>query len=277
MSMIRVSKRNPCPVCRKEDWCLIGKSLVLCMRVSSSMPKHLADGSLGYYHVNPEGKEFKVPEKLKPKEEKFEDFGVMVGDWRHRYGTSSLKYLSKTIGLTEHSLILLECVKTPQHSVWGFPMKNAEGVIIGIRMRHENGRKWAQQGSRNGLFIPISPVEKEIVICEGPTDTAAALSIGIYAIGRFNCCGGMTEISRFIKINRVRRAVIVADCDNDRIVEERVVNPGISGAISLSKVLPIPTCVVALPSKDMRSFVTAGGTAATLKSLTGQLVWNNPN
>jgi len=67
-------------------------------------------------------------------------------------------------------------------------MSNDFGKIIGIRRRLPNGRKISLTSSKTGLFIPadLSP-EGLLLICEGPTDTAAALDLGFAAIGRPNC------------------------------------------------------------------------------------------
>lgn len=272
--MLRVSKANPCPICQKGDWCMIGDSVAICMRVPSGRAKSFADGSLGYLHPL-SGSEIRVTPP-KPREEKPSvDSGRLVREWREKYGLDSLEYLARSLGVAKASLELMRCVKAPQHAVWGFPMRDGKCHIIGIRMRHENGRKWCEPGGHNGLFIPDCTPQKEVVICEGPTDTAAALHLGMYAIGRFNCCGGVTQIREFIQQNKIRRATIVADVDNDREINGQVVNPGIQGAMALAELIGIPSRCVTLPTKDMREFVASGGDIPTFKSIADQVVWSH--
>jgi len=270
--MQRVSAKNPCTVCKKTDWCIYGKDIAICMRVTSERHKMFADGSIGYLHALDGSVLHKLPPKPEPK--LYVDSGKIHKEWGERYGFDSLHYLAKKLGVAKATLELIRCVKAPQHCVWGFPMHNGKGEIIGIRMRHENGRKWCEPGGHNGLFLPYCTPQKEVVICEGPTDLAAALHIGLYAIGRFNCSGGVTMINDFIRIQRIKRATIVADVDEDRIVGEAVVNPGIQGAMNLMELIEVPSRCVTLPTKDMREFVVAGGDQKTFKSIADQNVWN---
>lgn len=275
--MRRVSPSNPCVICKKGDWCLAGADLVICMRIQSSRVKHFSDGSVGFLHNRtgaPLPESHRAPAKERPIP--IINFSERLDQWRSKYGSSSLTYLARKLGITEKSLELTSCTKHPQHGAWCWPMRDGKNHIIGIRIRHENGSKWSETGSQNGLFLPQIEVPKEIAICEGPTDTAAALSIGLYAIGRFNCCGGIHQIQEFIKNKNVKRITIIADVDQDRVIEGRLLNPGIRGAEALQEHIGIPSCILTLPSKDMRQFVASGGSLDLIKSLTSQLVWNNP-
>jgi hypothetical protein len=275
-AMTRVGRSHPCPICKKGDWCLTGTDIALCMRVESNRPKWLSDGSLGYLHRidgAPLPSMAELARKSEPRKVQC-DWGSRLKQWEQSHGLTSLNYLSKSLGVTRKSLELLGTVKSPQHSVWGFPMFDAKRNPIGIRLRHENGKKWSEPGSFNGLFIPDCPAEKTMAICEGPTDTAAALTIGVYAIGRFNNCGGVDMIIEYIMVNKIKRVIIVADCDQDQIINDRVTNPGISGAIRLSGLLPVTSCTLTLPCKDMRAFVQRGGDSKTFNALTSQLVWH---
>jgi len=276
-AMRRVSTKSPCPVCKKPDWCLLGKDVALCMRVTSSRVKSMADGSVGYIHAI-DGTPLPDYKPRRDEVEKYvtkKDFRAIMEEWYSTFGLDSLQFLSKQIGVTRQSLELLGCRKCPQVDTWGFPMMDGAGAVIGIRLRHIDGAKWAYPSSNNGLFIPSCPVSKTMAIVEGPTDVAAALTIGLYAIGRFNNCGGANMIIDFIKRNKISRVMVVADCDQDRIHEQtgQVMNPGISGAMNLAKMLPVPSCTVTLPCKDMRAFVKGGGTVKVFNAITSQLVW----
>jgi hypothetical protein len=132
-------------------------------------------------------------------------------------------------------------------------MRNPSGQIIGIRVRFPSSAKAAVPGSRQGLFIPCGlPIDGPLLICEGPTDTGAALDLGCAVIGRPSCTGGMTMA---VTISRGREVVIVGDNDT----------PGRRGAESLATVLT-PYCrtvrTIYPPDgiKDLRQWRRAGMT-----------------
>jgi phage/plasmid primase-like uncharacterized protein len=252
---------------------MYGKDIIVCMRVTSERHRTFADGSIGYLHSYNGTPLPSVTEKKK-QDKPFVDQGRIAQSWREKYGHESLPILAKDLGVPVEVLTQLGTVKAPQHDVWGFPMRDDKGHVIGIRMRHRNGRKWCEPGGHNGLFIPQIPPQSEVVICEGPTDTATALSLGLYAVGRFNCSGGVMMLTEFIKHNKIKRATIVADVDNDREINGRSVNPGIQGAMALRELMHVPTRCVTLPTKDLREFAHLGGNAMVFNAVAAPNVWS---
>ncbi len=180
-------------------------------------------------------------------------------DMRERFAAS--------LGVSERSLGVIGCAWHASHSAWAFPMRDGQGKCVGIRLRTEAGKKFAVKGSRQGIFLPMCQPQSTAYIVEGPTDTAAALTIGLFAIGEPSCnaCVNYTQVA----INRlgIRNAVLVAD--NDK--------PGLRGAKALADELQIPCCTLVLPTKDIRQFVQFGGTKELIESLTSSLVWNQPH
>lgn len=144
-------------------------------------------------------------------------------------------------------------------------MKDGYGNYIGIRLRNEWGKKWAVTGSQAGIFIPTIKPEKRVFVVEGPTDTAAGLTLGLYTIGRPSCCGGVTHIVDFVKQAKVKEVVIVSDNDE----------PGIKGAQELQRWLKVPSCLLLLPTKDLREYLRFGD-VHTIESIISQLVWHQP-
>jgi phage/plasmid primase-like uncharacterized protein len=187
-------------------------------------------------------------------------------EWRKITRDADVARLALALGVTIPSLRALDCVATPYVDTYGFPMRDGKGGIIGIRLRKMNGEKRAVTGSHNGLFIPGLPPAAQCLVCEGPTDTAAALSVGSFAIGRPSCSAGVLQLAEAVRRLRFQRVVIVADCDG----------PGLRGATTLALHIPVPCCVLALPCKDMRQFVNHGGDKVTLDALVSQLVWRKP-
>ncbi len=125
-------------------------------------------------------------------------------------------------------------------------MRDEMGSVIGIRLRRSDGFKWAIRGSRNGLFIPAGAYfhHHTLCICEGPTDTAAALTLGLQVIGRPFCRGGTQMLVSFCRQLQAPVA-IVSDADG----------PGIAGAEALADELVGVTKVRVirpLKGKDLR-------------------------
>jgi len=246
------------------------------MRVPSTRQKTFADGSVGYLHTN-DG----APLPLPPKREKTvipcESWGDMLSAWNKAFQWKGVSELAEKLGVHFQALKSLGCQPSPQPDTFGFPMRNGKGEIVGIRLRNLKGEKWAVPGSHQGLFIPQHEMDGYLYIVEGPTDTAAAASLGVQTIGRPSCNGGMTDVLEFIHQQRIKRVVVIADNDKDRIINERFLpSPGTSGALRLSEMLPVSSCVLTLPCKDMREFLCRGGDWRTLNYLTGQCSWRIP-
>ena len=94
------------------------------------------------------------------------------------------------------------------------PMFDSDGRIIGIRLRWPNGEKRSIRGSQGGLFLPHGLIpQKPLAICEGLTDTAACLSLGIDAVGIPSATAGKELAIDAVKQLRPVRVVLVADND----------------------------------------------------------------
>ena len=141
-------------------------------------------------------------------------------------------------------------------------MRNADGRIIGFRLRTRDGMKSAVNGSRNGLFIPaeIEPAGG-LLICEGPTDAAAGLDLGFSAIGRPSCRGALSLLSDYVRLHHPHEVIIFGDGDA----------PGRQGAMQLAERL-LQYCrvvrVVLPPGgvKDLREWKRMGATRSDLRA-----------
>jgi hypothetical protein len=145
-------------------------------------------------------------------------------------------------------------------------MRSGNSKMVGIRLRSESGEKWSVTGSRSGVFIPHTSPQDTVLITEGPTDAAAGVGLGFFTIGRPSCSGGINDLTQFIRHHRIKRAVISADNDG----------PGITGAKLLQPYLPVPSCLIVLPAKDLRAFYVAGGSKQLIDSIISQAVWEQP-
>lgn len=187
--------------------------------------------------------------------------------WRARFERTDrhrIISLAERLGVEPWALDMIGCAWISEYSAYGFPMKNGRAQIIGIRLRNDEGRKWAIKGSRSGLFIPEEMTQEDIVfIPEGPTDVAAALTLGLHAIGRPSCVGFEETVRQYIQTFKFRRAVIVSDNDE----------PGLRGAARLQRQLPVLSCLWIPPTKDIREFLKLGGDRSVIEACIKDTVW----
>lgn len=265
----RVNKECPCPICEKPDWCTIGNFAICCMRVSSSRP--VANG--GYLHPL-DGKARKLPPVV-PDAPSINTTALMRG-WSDRTNPADITAFAILLSVTRDSLISLGIAWASDYNAWAFPMRDGHGDPCGIRLRSQAGYKWSVTGGRQGIFLPDSEPQQTAYICEGPTDTAAALSLGLFAMGRPSCSGAVPHIVTALRRLGIDRAVILSDNDLPTLVAGKLVTPGQDGAKKLAESIPIPSCITVPPAKDIREFLRIGGTRAVLESMTNSLVWNMP-
>jgi hypothetical protein len=184
--------------------------------------------------------------------------------WHVETRREAVKSLAVKLGVSEGSLDALGAAWAGEHKAWAFPMRNSLGQIVGIRLRSEDGAKWAVTGSRAGIFIPEKLPPQDIVwIPEGPTDVLAALSIGLYAVGRPSCNTGGAEIAALCRRLGIHRMVMVSDNDT----------PGLEGAKKVAKEVGLRHVIFLPPCKDLREYVKLGGTRQFIENSINNLVW----
>jgi hypothetical protein len=195
------------------------------------------------------------------------DFSSEATRWLAATTEDQMNDLAAKLGVGTEPLWWLGAGWSSEHRAWSFPMRDGRGTAIGIRLRDDRGKKWAVIGSRQGLFIPCIPPERRVMVTEGPTDAAACLTLGFYAIGRPSCNGSVQHVLDFLRFNRVIREVVLVT-DND--------GPGIKGADDLRKELPCLSYQILLPPKDIRRFVQIGGGRQMIESMIRQQVPQPP-
>lgn len=271
MKWVRVSKQRPCPICDRPDWCTVSADcgLCLCMRVESGRrSKNRMGGWLHLLRDKPTSMMiFRTPvAEVKPRMNL--NFEAMWQSGRQKTAKRLITELGKMLDVEPVALDMIGAAWSPVHRAWGFPMRAPDGKIRGLRLRAENGDKWAVRGSRVGLFIPSRTfTDKTLYVVEGPTDLAAALTIGLNAIARPSCMGCEDDVVEYIKLKKYNRCVVISDNDT----------PGIRGAQRLIDSLPVMSCMLVPPAKDLREFVRRGGDRQTLMAMHKAIVWTKPN
>ncbi len=257
---IRVSKAAPCPICHKPDWCTGNGEVACCMRVESQHPARNG----GWMHRLAQPRPRFVPRwKPLPASAPEIDAAAIWQRWLTDTRHADVAALGARLGVAVEALEALGSAWAAPHAAWAFPMRDGSGRVIGIRLRADDGRKWAVRGSRQGIFIPTLPPAEVAFICEGPTDTAAAVALGLFALGRPSCnCGGELLRAACRRLG-VQRVVMVADNDA----------PGLQGAARVAREIGLTQITICPPCKDLREYVKCGGTRGDIETMVKQQVW----
>jgi len=267
MTWVRVTRRQPCPICERPDWCSVSEdgAVVVCMRVES--PKPCRSG--GWFHRLTEAVKPAPAPARRSRPAPVQDFNALACHYVEQL--TDIDMLAKQLSLTVRSLERLQAGWNGKG--YTFPMRDGRERIIGIRVRGRHG-KWAVPGSHNGLFWPegvYSGSDYPLMICEGPTDCAALLDMGFDAIGRPSCLGGVDHVIEFLK-GRRREVVVVADHDEAKQRPDGTTwFPGQQGAKRLTAAIRpfVRTVKVIKPPfhKDVRDWCKAGATRAVVETI----------
>ena len=266
--MLRVSKRHPCAICGKPDWCGYSpdERLAVCMRVADGAMKQTANG--GYLHVLRDDPDWRIRPKqrsilLERNDSTRADMGRQAAGYAAAVDITELHDFADELGLCLENLVRLGIGWAAEHRAWAFPMRGADMRVRGIRLRSWTGRKWAVRGGREGLFLPTGrDFTKPLLIAEGPTDSAALLDLGFEAVGRPSCTGGTKRLVELVGQTRPPGVIIVADQDG----------PGERGAEALTCTLLAyaPSVRVIRPPAgmgDARAWKQAGATRADVQAV----------
>ena len=248
---LKTSRKRRCPICEKPDWCtfLADGGVAHCMRVSSE--KAVASG--GWIHrLNGEAAAWRAPSKPEPERAPI-DWLSLCSEYRAALEPHDIAY---ALGVTVDSLDRLWAGWAPKYDAVAFPMRDGKMRIVGVRLRRASGRKFAVPGSRNALFIPSGRVPNEVWVCEGPTDCAALLSRGVYAIGRPSNTGGLVDAKHFLEEAMPNRVIVLVDNDPPGTHARAST---LEGAMQLIEALPHGMAELKRPPpefKDAREWLT---------------------
>ena len=266
----RVSANERCPVCHKPDWCLVAGvpgriEAVVCPRTEGER----RIGEAGWLHVLrpspvawPRWKTtLSHAVRLAQRPANAEALAAMVERWRLPRESARLAALAKHLGVGVESLFRLGTGWSPDRRAWTFPMKDAAGQVVGVRLRLGNGRKLSIKGGREGLFLPngLKPGGR-LMLCEGVSDCAALSDMGFPAVGRPSCTAGTRHCIELVRKLHPEAVIVVADGDE----------PGQRGAKQLAAKLRLHCRDVRIitpppPHKDVRDWKRAGATAADVE------------
>jgi len=270
----RVTRQEPCPVCMKPDWCGVSAdgAWCVCMRAESGH----ASKNGGWLHRL---KDAPPPPKFRPPPTRCKNPLASLASYhaalRLRWDWVWLDGLALSLGVDTYALERLQPAYDLANRAFAFPMRDGGGAVTGIRLRDCVGRKWAVRGGCDGLFYdPAMTAANELAVCEGPTDTAAALTLGLAAAGRPSCSSGVDALRVLVRRLGCRKVTVVADHDGaKRRPDGSAWFPGVQGARSLAAVLGRMTRIVVPPAKDLRAWLIEGATREDYEALANSATW----
>ncbi len=264
-----VSASNPCPVCKKPDWCLVAPngSAAICTRTES--PKRCGDA--GWLHPltdrPPDPRPF-IGKQRTPAPPK--DWPALAATFAANLDADRRGKLAAKLGLPADALDALPLLGfNPDDSggaCFTFAEFDAAAHVVGLNRRFKDGSKKAMHGSKRGLTLPTGWRDRPgpVFVVEGPTDAAALFAAGLSAVGRPSNTGGVALLADLLRdLDPVREIVILGEHD------QRVTGwPGLDGAVAVGRGLAaklrraVRRTMPPEPAKDVRDWLTADARAA---------------
>lgn len=233
---------------------------MICPRV----PSEKSLGDAGWLH-RPSGEMFAPPVPALPvQEESNIDWEAGVTKCEQAMAPHQWEFMANDLQLPQDSLRAFRMGWSQAKGAYTFPMHDASGKVIGVRLRYPNGRKLSVKGSRSGLFMHGADMSRGLLlVAEGPTDAAALHSLGYNVVGRPSCNGGTKYLYELV--NWKHQIVLIPDKDK----------PGIDGAESVAKMLKVKTKQVKIVEPrgvctDAKEWVVGGLRREQLDILIGQ-------
>ncbi len=227
----RVSRKVVCPICDGSDNCCISddRTAVWCGRIQEGSTKQNAGGQFLHLLGDSQRRRYERSSEHPPhrKKQRTAEQPKTRSDFEHIALTAFCRAdapqrrqeLAALLGVTATALEQLRVgpwgFKDGLH--WLFPERDAAGRIIGLNRRYQDGKKIAWQGSQRGLLYgdDWQRFDGPVYLVEGPSDTAALLSLGLCVVGRPSNTGGVEHLIELLATLRSDREVIVLG-ENDR-------------------------------------------------------------
>lgn len=148
-----------------------------------------------------------------------------------------LAALASELGVSPESLVNVGAGWSERHDCYTFPYRDANGTVVGISTRFQNGTKKSYAGGHHGFVQQVAPLPEwggTILLVEGASDTAACLDMGLYAIGRAS--NHVSDDARQWLEELVRHRHVIVVAENDQKGENW---PGKEAAIATAEWLSV--------------------------------------
>ncbi len=123
------------------------------------------------------------------------------------------------LGVSSESLVKLQVGWSAEHRAMSFPMRDAAGGVIGIRLRcPQTARKWAVPGSKRRFVLRKRPL-RHWPICKSvchrrPDRHRGPVVSGLNVIGVPSAGGSAAMLAKIIRRLSPTDVVVVADSDD---------------------------------------------------------------
>jgi len=175
------------------------------------------------------------------------------------------EHLARSLGVTSDVLRSLCVGWCPSRCTTTWPMRNARGEIIGLRLRDpKTGAKRSVQGSAAGLFFDpdrfanIEPGAR-VWVAEGASDAAALLSTGLDAVGVPSAKSGVDLLLELGMRILPAEWVIVADGDGPGLESARLLRSELV-LVAGARIIQPPSGI-----KDAREWINRGASRIDLE------------
>jgi hypothetical protein len=170
--------------------------------------------------------------------------------------------LADHLGLPATVLDRLDIGYLAKEDGWTFPECDHRGKVIGLLVRKRDGSKRMMRGGQRGLTISAGWEEilGDVYLVEGASDTLALTEMGLSAVGRPSCTGGVDYLARMLSALSEDQEIVVIG-ENDKKADGTW--PGKAGAIKTAEQLarrlnrPVHWTLPPDDAKDIREWVRA--------------------
>ncbi len=278
----RASKLVRCPICNSDHSCsATDEDIHFCWRTHHDVPGwvHLGDTRNGFGYFADTGRTGSeggpaLPGAVKPVVSARQSTRkparrlspAELSDLlrQHLAGAAERRTMAEVLGVHPDALLRLRTGYVPEaedeKEHWLFPERDAAGRVVGLLRRYLTGRKKQLQGSRRGLvYDPDAAPGEAVLIVEGPSDVAAAITMGLTAVGKPNNLGGADHLAELLAPHVAAGVPVLVLGENDRKADGQW--PGREGAEKTAQALadawgvPVSWALPPEGVKDLRDWM----------------------
>jgi hypothetical protein len=217
----RVTANEPCLVCGHDSWCTVSPdgNVVRCKQKESDKPSPGDDGEAWLHFIGSDSKthhaHFRGPP---PRSESASDtnWGAIASQFASAITEVQIVTLATHLHVDPIAVREIGTGYDEATAAYSMPMYAATGAVCGVQRRWINtsggpDRKEAMTGCKLGVFRSRQPDDGLLVVCEGASDTLAALSLGYEAIGTASAGTCVDIVAAYA---RGRDILIIADAND---------------------------------------------------------------
>ena len=239
-----------CPICNKPDGCLVAEDggACICSRIEEGSVKRVGKSRFrgGFLHITGDFTPKKYEAPVAPEIDWAKRVNQYSDDLYNNRGYFHLLMIEQRISVL-HALRF--------HIGWfdgtlTIPVYGMDRRVCGIQRRQGNKKRY-MKWSGMGAFVPLTFFQncsRTLAVCEGWSDTIAAMMYGFNAIGKVNAFVGDEEVVAFTMAHpTIKRVLLFADNNSDGVGEE-----GAEDTAKLLRIEHYPTKLVVTPMTDLR-------------------------